>query len=105
MTHFADADGEPGIARQVVAFEAATRDLPGERSLANSAATLRHAVAADWVRAGIMSYGSAPDFPQHDIAHWGLRPTMTLRSRRSPRSGSWPATRWAMAAVSWRSSR
>ena len=81
MTHFADADGEPGIARQVVAFKAATRDLPGERSLANSAATLRHAVAADWVRAGIMSYGSAPDFPQHDIAHWGLRPTMTLRSR------------------------
>jgi alanine racemase len=28
-----------------------------------------------------MSYGSAPDYPQHDIAHWGLRPTMTLRTR------------------------
>jgi alanine racemase len=85
MTHFADADGERGIAHQVAAFEAAARDLPGERSLSNSAATLRHAgaanVAADWVRAGILLYGSAPDHPQHDIAHWQLRPAMTLRSR------------------------
>jgi alanine racemase len=82
MTHFSDADGERGIAHQVAAFEAATHDLPGERSLANSAATLRHAgSAADWVRAGIMVYGSAPDCPAHDIAHWGLQPAMTLRSR------------------------
>ncbi len=82
MTHFSDADGPRGIAHQVAAFEAATRDLPGERSLANSAATLRHAsMASDWVRAGIMSYGSAPDFPEHDITHWNLRPTMTLRSQ------------------------
>ncbi len=36
---------------------------------------------ADWVRPGIMSYGSAPDFPEHDIAHWNLKPGMTLRSR------------------------
>jgi alanine racemase len=82
MTHFADADGERGIAQQVATFEAASRDLPGERSLSNSAATLRHgSAAADWVRAGIMVYGSAPDHPQHDIAHWQLRPAMTLRSR------------------------
>jgi alanine racemase len=82
MTHFADADGARGIAQQVAVFDAATRDLPGERSLANSAATLRHpAAAADWVRAGIMGYGSAPDFPEHDLLHWGLRPTMTLRSK------------------------
>ena len=81
MTHFSDADGERGIAHQVAAFESAARDLPGERSLANSAATLRHRIAADWVRAGIMGYGSAPDFPLHDIAHWDLRPTMTLRSK------------------------
>ena len=33
------------------------------------------------MRAGIMSYGSAPDHPQHDIAHWNLRPTMTLRTK------------------------
>jgi alanine racemase len=81
MTHFADADGARGIEQQVAVFEEATRDLPGERSLANSAAILRHHVASDWVRAGIMSYGSAPDFPAHDIAHWDLRPTMTLRSK------------------------
>ncbi len=81
MTHFSDADGPRGIAQQVGAFEAATRDLPGERSLANSAAILRHGLHADWVRSGIMSYGSAPDFPEHDIAHWDLKPTMTLRSK------------------------
>jgi alanine racemase len=85
MTHFADADTAAGIAQQVAVFETATRDLPGARSLSNSAATLRHCAAAnvraDWVRAGIMSYGSAPDFPEHDIAHWTLQPAMTLRSR------------------------
>ena len=89
MTHFADADAAVdsgrGIADALARFEAATRDLPGERSLCNSAATLRHAaapaVAADWVRPGILLYGSAPDHPQHDIAHWQLRPAMTLRSR------------------------
>jgi alanine racemase len=85
MTHFADADGARGIARQVAVFETATHDLPGERSLSNSAATLRHAgaanVAADWVRAGIMVYGSAPDFPEHDLAHWQLQPAMTLRAK------------------------
>ena len=36
---------------------------------------------SDWVRAGIVSYGSAPDHPEHDAAHWGLRPAMTLRTR------------------------
>jgi alanine racemase len=82
MTHFSDADGARGIAHQVTVFEAATHDLPGDRSLANSAATLRHAgIASDWVRAGIMSYGSAPDHPAHDAAHWGLRPAMSLRAR------------------------
>lgn len=85
MTHFSDADGPRGIAHQVQAFLAATADLPGERSLSNSAATLRHMGAAglrsDWVRPGIAMYGSAPDFPEHDIAHWGLQPAMTLASR------------------------
>ncbi|OYV00697.1 MAG: alanine racemase [Burkholderiales bacterium PBB5] len=82
MTHFSDADGPRGIHHQVAAFDTATRDLPGERSLGNSAAVLRHpAVAADWVRAGIQPYGSAPDYPEHTIADWGLQPAMTLRSR------------------------
>lgn len=98
MTHFSDADGTrfggDGIAHQVQAFVAATHDLPGERSLCNSAATLRHALsvklgseqaaqalAADWVRPGIAVYGSAPDHPAHSAAHWELRPTMTLSSQ------------------------
>lgn len=81
MTHFSDADGARGIAHQLAVFEEAARDLPGERSLSNSAAILRHGVKNDWVRAGILGYGSAPDFPAHDIAHWGLQPAMTLRSR------------------------
>ena len=85
-THFADADGTRGIDQQMAVFEATTRDLPGERSLSNSAATLRHPqlrqrIAEDWVRPGIALYGSATDFPEHDIAHWDLRPTMTLHTR------------------------
>ena len=82
MTHFSDADGPRGLAHQVAVFDAATHDLPGERCLSNSAAVLRHsALASDWVRAGILLYGSAPDFPAHDIDHWALMPAMTLRSR------------------------
>jgi len=85
MTHFSDADGPRGIAHQLEVFQSVTQDLPGERTLANSAATLRHAadprVRGDWVRPGIAVYGSAPDFPEHTAAHWELRPTMTLASR------------------------
>jgi alanine racemase len=91
MTHWSDADAivdgaadARGIAGQLAVFEAATRDLPGERSLSNSAATLRHGadptVRGDWVRPGILLYGSSPDFPAHDIVEWDLRPTMSLRA-------------------------
>jgi alanine racemase len=82
MTHFADADTAKGIARQARVFEEVTRDLPGERTLCNSAATLRFGqdaqVSADWIRPGIAVYGSAPDYPAHDIAQWDLQPAMTL---------------------------
>ncbi|HEX2543750.1 MAG TPA: alanine racemase [Ramlibacter sp.] len=85
MTHFSDADGPRGIAHQMQAFLETTHDLPGERSLSNSAASLRHAadpqVRGDWIRPGIAVYGSAPDYPDHDIAHWQLQPTMTLATR------------------------
>jgi alanine racemase len=88
MTHFSDADDAKGIAQQLAAFNAATQDLPGERSLSNSAAILRHMGAApgaglvsDWIRPGIVLYGAAPDFPEHSAAHWGLQPAMSLRSR------------------------
>ena len=96
MTHFSDADGPRGVAHQVAAFEAATADLPGERTLCNSAAMLRFArqalrvdpgapatetLSADWVRSGIATYGSAPDHPQRTAADWGLQPAMTLSSQ------------------------
>ena len=83
MTHFSDADGPRGVADALTAFEHATQDLPGERSIANSAAVLRHSTQtrADWVRPGIVLYGGAPDFPENDAAHWQIEPTMTLSTR------------------------
>lgn len=94
MTHFSDADGlrqgHDGIRHQVSAFVRATHDLAGERSLCNSAATLRHAadalgssgaLTADWVRPGIAVYGGAPDHPVCSAHDWGLMPAMTLSSK------------------------
>jgi alanine racemase len=85
MTHFSDADTARGISAQLQAFEAVTHDLPGERSLSNSAGALRHgealAARSDWVRPGIAVYGSAPDFPAHSANDWGLQPAMTLASK------------------------
>ncbi|OIP16256.1 MAG: alanine racemase [Comamonadaceae bacterium CG_4_10_14_3_um_filter_60_42] len=81
MTHFSDADGGKGIAAQMACFNEVTRDLPGERSICNSAASLRHAdavTASDWVRPGISLYGSSPDHPEHASGDWGLQPAMTL---------------------------
>jgi alanine racemase len=84
MTHFSDADGAKGVAEQMRVFTEFTHDLPGERTVSNSAATLRYApdaMASDWVRPGIAVYGSAPDFPEHTAAQWGLQPTMTLAAK------------------------
>jgi alanine racemase len=85
MTHFSDADGPRGIAHQVAAFASATQDLPGECTLGNSAATLRHShnlqARGDWLREGIALYGSSPDHPEHSATDWDLQPTMTLSTR------------------------
>jgi alanine racemase len=88
MTHFSDADGprlgHDGIAQQLAVFNAATQDLSGERTLSNSAATLRydaHTLRTDWVRPGIALYGSSTDYPEHSIAHWDLQPSMTLATK------------------------
>jgi alanine racemase len=85
MTHFSDADGAKGIDAQLHVFDAVTHDLPGERTLSNSAGSLRHsatlAARSDWIRPGIAVYGSSPDFPEHSAAYWGLQPTMTLASK------------------------
>jgi len=78
MTHFADADGPRGVDWQLDALAAMPADLP--RSFANSAALLRHEQSqGDWVRPGIMLYGSSP-FPELTAAELDLRPVMTLES-------------------------
>ncbi|MBC7804049.1 MAG: alanine racemase [Candidatus Parcubacteria bacterium] len=83
MTHFADADGEGGIAAQLQWFNELTRpfDAPDRvpRSLANSAALLRYEdeARADWVRPGIMLYGCSP-FTFKTAEDIGLKPAMTL---------------------------
>ncbi len=92
MSHFSDADaddtGEHSVLHQLQVFEEFTRDLPGERSLSNSAATLRHSpglaqlpIASDWIRPGILLYGSSPDYPSATSAAWRLQPAMTLSSK------------------------
>ena len=85
MMHFSDADADrfaqPGIDYQYCVFEETIRDLPGERTVSNSAAILRHSTLhSDTVRSGIMLYGSSPDYPTHTIQDWNLQPSMSLRS-------------------------
>jgi alanine racemase len=81
MSHFANAD-DGGIDWQIDEFDAATRDLPGTRSLANSAAVLWHPRAhRDWVRPGTILYGASPTGSARHIAGLPLRAAMTLSSR------------------------
>jgi alanine racemase len=87
MTHLANADAADPASYEaaLAAFAAATAELPGERSVCNSAATLRFGAAlaagsSDWVRPGIMLYGASPDYPAHGAAEWGLQAAMTLQS-------------------------
>lgn len=79
MTHLARADepDEGATAQQIEAFDAATAELPGARSVANSAGVLAWPAARrDWARPGILLYGADP-LP--DNGH-GLRPVMSLQS-------------------------
>lgn len=81
MTHFADADGDAGVAEQLRQFRELDLDPALPRSFANSAALLRYPEThADWVRPGIMLYGCSP-FADESAQSLGLRPAMTLRSR------------------------
>ncbi len=81
MTHFATADGPPGIEVAMQRFDAATRGLRLPRSLANSAAIFAHPRShADIARLGISLYGATP-FAGRTAQALGLRPAMTLASR------------------------
>jgi alanine racemase len=80
MTHFACAD-EPAredTAYQIQRFDNATRRLPGERSLSNSAGLLAWPAARrDWARPGLALYGALPQ----DLRTEGFTAAMTFGSR------------------------
>jgi alanine racemase len=81
MTHFATADEDFGIDWQWQHFitKAQATGLPV--CAANSAALLRYPEThRDWVRPGIMLYGSSP-FADISAAELGLKPAMTLQSK------------------------
>jgi alanine racemase len=117
FTHLASAD-DPELsttAEQLARFDAATRFLPGERSIANSAGMLSYSEAqADWVRPGLLLYGVSP-IAGAIGADYGLKPVMTLQSHvialkelsvgeRVGYGGAWTAgraTRLAVAAVGY----
>jgi alanine racemase len=111
-THLSEAD-KPGSAetgRQFERFARATANLPGERSIANSAGLIAWpASRAGWVRPGIMLYGISP-FPDRTGADFGLRPAMTFETRviavkelaagdRVGYGGTWTAARASRIAV------
>lgn len=82
MTHLARAAApeDSMTAVQLERFAAACDGLPGERSIANSAAILAcPASHADWVRPGLMLYGVSPLVGGTGAGH-GLKPVMSLRS-------------------------
>jgi alanine racemase len=117
FTHLASAD-DPELATtvdQLARFDAATRLLSGDRSIANSAGMLSFPQAqADWVRPGLLLYGVSP-IAGTIGADYGLQPVMTLRSHiiavkeiaageRVGYGGDWTAartTRLAVAAVGY----
>ena len=117
FTHLASADEPelPTTADQIARFLDATRGMPGERSIANSAGMLSFSAAqADWVRPGLLLYGVSP-IAGAIGADYGLRAVMTLRSHliavkdlaageKVGYGGNWTAlrpTRLAVAAVGY----
>lgn len=91
MTHFAQADEAVGVAKQLELFNHIAASYHAPRSLANSAALLRYPnTHTDWVRPGIMLYGSSP-FADVSAQELGLQAVMNLSSElisvRELRSG------------------
>ena len=81
MTHFATADESVGITEPVAVFNKTTQDHQEPCSLANSATLLRFPEAhGQWVRAGIMLYGSSP-IAGESAASFNLKPVMQFTSK------------------------
>lgn len=115
MTHLANADAadETMTRQQLQVFRGAVGGLPGERSIANTAAMFglpeTQGEDGDWVRPGLALYGASP-FAHRSAASLGLRPAMTLVSqviavRQVPTGGTvgygaaWRAARPTQLAV------
>jgi alanine racemase len=82
MSHLASADVRDSMTtgKQLKDFLNITDPCSLDRSLANSAAILAHTDCHfDWVRPGIMLYGSSP-FAESSAADLDLKPVMTLES-------------------------
>lgn len=82
MTHFPSADIDESLTTgQIKHFNALTRDLEAQFSLANSAAVLEWPSAhSDWIRTGGLLYGIAPK-PGLTGIELGLRPAMTVTTQ------------------------
>jgi alanine racemase len=83
MSHFANADhrGDDSTRRQIAAFQELARAHPFQCSLANSAGILAWPDSHfDWVRPGIMLYGSSP-MNTETAGALDLMPVMTLSTR------------------------
>jgi alanine racemase len=86
MTHLANADrmDDSMTANQLRVFARMVGGLPGERSIANTAAIFGWPEAqgdeGDWIRPGLALYGASP-FAERSAASLGLRPAMTLLSQ------------------------
>jgi alanine racemase len=83
ITHFADADNvnKDITLEQINIFNETTKNLSGEKSLANSAAILSLPQShTDWVRPGGLLYGVSP-LPNDEGGKHNLIPVMTLRSK------------------------
>ncbi len=80
MTHFARADEMDCnmTAEQIAAFDAVCSQLPGEESMANTAAILEHPKAhRSWGRIGLGLYGLSP----FAVADMRLKPVMQLSTQ------------------------
>ena len=84
MTHFANADdagnSRLSVNEQMQRFAQGCAGISAPRCLSNSAAVLGHAPCAhDWIRPGIILYGSSPGVTT--AQQYGLLPAMHLHSQ------------------------
>ena len=83
MSHFANADdpAHPLNNKQLEGLVNSISSYGAERSIANSAAIVSNAAShLEWVRPGIMLYGTSP-LPERSAEDLGLKPVMQFESR------------------------